>query len=147
MIAINTVLAATDFSVYSDAAVRYAMDLGRRFRAKVHLLHVVDQVALYATSLGSTALDFTSFQDRLEDDARARLEALVFADDRLKPPVDCTVFTASPTAATILEFAGDIRADVIVVGTHGRTGVKHLVLGSVAETIVRLARCPVLTVH
>ena len=143
MIALKTIVVATDFSAPSNTAVLYGLNFARTFGAKVHLLNVVDDVAVYATALG----DFGAFQTRLEDDARERLAALMTDADRANVEVESTVLTSSAMAYTVIGFARDVRADLIIVGTHGRTGLSHLAFGSVAEKVVRLADCPVLTVR
>jgi nucleotide-binding universal stress UspA family protein len=117
------ILVATDFSDEAEAAVRVAIDYARRLGAHLHILHV------YSTG----EVDVT----RLLADTAASA----------RPDVPVTVAsTGGDAAAEILRYAARQPIDLIVVGTHGRTGMSRLLLGSVAERVVRGARCPVLAV-
>ena len=137
---ITRILVPTDFSETSDRALDYAHLLARHFGASVHLLHVLPDVA------GPEA----SVQAFLADGAAERAEALADARASLRHR---SVGIASQEAlfgvadATIVAYASQARMDLIVMGTHGRTGVAHLLMGSVAERVVRTATCPVLTVR
>jgi nucleotide-binding universal stress UspA family protein len=86
-------------------------------------------------------------QSDIEDAARDRLTELLIDSDRSGPPTESAVLTSSSAAFAIVDYARDNEIDLIVVGTHSRRGLEHVVLGSVAEKIVRMAPCPVLTVH
>lgn len=137
----TTIVVPTDFSYASDAALGYARMLAARFGASLHLLHVVDE----AGSWSEVYAAIPDIRDRLSADAARRLEAMVAC---LPPPVQATsaVVCGSPVP-TIVKVAESKGADLIVMGTHGRRGMGHLLLGSVAERVVRLAPCPVLTVR
>jgi nucleotide-binding universal stress UspA family protein len=141
---ITRILVPTDFSVDADAAVRYALELARPFGARVHLLHVVDDP--FAAGMWSSeiyAADVAGLLADLKRDAGARL-------DRSVPPdaahVSREVRGGNPTRQ-ILDAARDHGADLIVMGTHGRTGIAHVVMGSVAERVLRHAPCPVLSLR
>jgi nucleotide-binding universal stress UspA family protein len=86
-------------------------------------------------------------QLEMEQEARTRLEALLDAEDRRDLHAEATVITSAAPAQTILAYATDHKIDLIVVGTHGRSGLARLFMGSVAQHVVRLAPCPVLTVR
>jgi nucleotide-binding universal stress UspA family protein len=121
---IRTLVFPTDFSDCSRHAATRAADVARHFGARVHVLHVDDPVASPTPA--------------------ARLAAAA-AD--LGPDLEVTTAMTSGVAAhAICAYAQRIAADLIVMGTHGRTGVSRAVLGSVAEAVVRHARCPVMTI-
>jgi len=145
MIALKTILVATDFSVEADAALSYGRALARTFDATLELLHVADNIYL---RLGSdTFIPPPELQSDLEQAASQQLDELLVDNDpsplRTKPIV---VVSSSPALA-IVEYARKASADLIVMGTHGRGTVAHLLMGSVAERVVRTAPCPVLTVR
>ena len=139
MKSIRTILHPTDFSAGSNAAFRYACDLARDYDAALIVLHTLDlgaPIAFEGELLPSAA-----------DELRAQAEKQL---DALSPPGPAVrlerVLREGPSSATIVDFAGEMKADVIVMGTHGRTGIGRLFLGSVAEEVLRKAPCPVLTV-
>jgi nucleotide-binding universal stress UspA family protein len=146
MITVRNILVATDFSELSDAALTYGRELADSFDATLHVLHVA--LNIYITTFGAEnyAAVAPSLQQRIEDDARRRLDEFIACDKR-GPTTIAAVLTSSSPALAIVDYARDHHIDVIVIGTHGRGGVAHLVMGSVAEPVVRLAPCPVLTVR
>jgi len=145
MVVLKNILVATDFSEPSGVALAYGRDLGRSSGATMHLLHVLQGVALgYGTELGFTLPDL---QADLEKASRRDLDNLLTADDRLTLKAVPIVETHANIAHGITEYARKHAIDLIIVGTHGRGAVKHLLVGSVAERVVRTAPCPVLTVR
>jgi nucleotide-binding universal stress UspA family protein len=86
-------------------------------------------------------------QTQIEEEARKRIEALVSDEDKKTLNARAAVVTSAGAAETIVQYASDHAIDLIVMGTHGRRGVDHLLMGSVAERVVRTAPCPVLTVR
>ena len=148
MISLKTILVATDFSEPSDAALRYGKDLARAYGASLHVLHVVDDLAV-RVSLAPMAVtpDLGTLQTELETGARQSLDRLLTDEDRRVLRAKPMLLTSSRPGDSILSYARDANADLIVIGTHGRTGVAHLFMGSVAERVARLAPCPVLTVR
>lgn len=146
MIALKKVLVATDFGEASDAALAYGRALARTFGATLHVLHVVDDVYV---RLGGDA--YAAVLPELQQDterlAKQRLAELVVDNDTPPLQTEPVVLTASATASAIVDYAASTNIDLIVVGTHGRTAVAHLLMGSVAERVVRTAHCPVLTVR
>ena len=146
---IRKILCATDMSPASEPAMRAAFDFGRRLDAIVYVLHIVEPPYRAVPWFTPAPLDqefMKALGDRHEEAALeelgktikgalpegARAEPLV----RIGTPVD-----------GVLAAAKDLDADLIVLGTHGRTGLAHLALGSVAERVVRAATIPVLTVR
>jgi nucleotide-binding universal stress UspA family protein len=137
----NKILVATDFSDGSDEALERAIELGMPSGATVEILHVIELSEEFP--FGTTYFDadygmlYTSVDKRLSDRA-ARVTAA---------GLRCTTkILEGGAVAEITKRGRDIDADLIVVGTHGRTGIAHAMLGSVAERVVRRASCPVLTV-
>jgi nucleotide-binding universal stress UspA family protein len=122
---IRNVLFATDYSAASQSAGRVASGMARTSRARLHVVHVVPPKIAPGLAM-----------DGLRD-AVARL------GDAVEPQI--ALLTGDPAAA-IVTYARDMAIDLIVIGTHGRTGVSRALLGSVAEHVVRTAPCPVLTV-
>jgi universal stress protein A len=141
MKAIRKILVALDFSEYSTQALQYAADLARRYDAKLELVTVFD-VNIYAMPDGIPMFAPGQFEQltaelkRLLEDAKR--DAL--AAGALQ--VETHLIEGNPSQA-ILRFASEAPVDLIVLGTHGRTGVKHWLLGSVAERVVQHAACPV----
>jgi nucleotide-binding universal stress UspA family protein len=146
MIAIRRVLAPTDLSNNSLPAVRYAAELAQKFGAELVLLNVVQDMVLVLPDAVMPTPVATPDLNEMVAAARSGL-AKVVADlnlDRLNPKTDVRI---GVPAAEIDAAAKDLKADLICVSTHGRTGLAHLLLGSVAEKIIRYAPCPVLVVR
>ena len=147
MIGINNILVATDFGEPAEAALRYGEELSRRFDAKLHVLTVVDDVAAHAVAASGLPDRLDDVQREIEADAWKSLQALVSEPDRSAYGVKLIALTSPSPAATILSYARDMGVDLIIVGTHGRHGLSHFFLGSVAQQVSRSADCPVLTVR
>jgi nucleotide-binding universal stress UspA family protein len=148
MIALKKILVATDFSELSAVALSYGCDLGRLFDAEVHVLHVVDDLGARLCGLpGGYAGDLGRLRADMEQTALEQIDARLETDSRHLLRTQSVVRTSLSPAETILAYARDAKIDCIVMGTHGRGGVAHLVMGSVAERVVRLAPCPVLTIR
>jgi nucleotide-binding universal stress UspA family protein len=156
MIAFKNVLVATDFSEASDAALAYGRALARSLGAALHVVHVVgnlNHLAFGAKDSVEDASPLPAIQQDLEIAARRQLNDLLAApennDERPMPVgrVLKSLISSNAPARAIVEYAGQEHIDLIVTGTHGRGAVAHLLLGSVAERVVRLAPCPVLTVR
>ena len=147
MIAIKNILAATDFSDVAEAALSYGRTLAEQFSATLHVVHVVEDIALRAVTADGFITVMPELQRELEEAARKQLDtALSRVPSRAPKPV-ARVVTSNTTAEAIVTYAREARVDLIVIGTHGRGGMSRLLLGSVAERVVRTAPCPVLTVH
>jgi nucleotide-binding universal stress UspA family protein len=146
MIRIKNVLVATDFSEPSMVALEYGRELARTYEANLHVLHIAEDLRWrYATDMSMALL--IEAQVDLEVSARARLDALISDEDRRQLHSRPVVQTAVSPAEAIVEYAKALDIDVIVMGTHGRSGIARVVLGSVTERVARLAPCPVLTVR
>ena len=144
MVIYEKILVPTDFSACSVEATRGAADLARRFDAGLTLVHAYDLLA-YALPDGFQLLP-QSERERLLEAFQVHLSlAQRQALDAGAPRVETKLLHGS-VARELIDFAREGGFDLIVMGTHGRTGVQHLVIGSVAERVVRLAPCAVLTV-
>jgi nucleotide-binding universal stress UspA family protein len=140
---IRKILVPTDFSECAAAAADAAVDLARRGDAELVLLHVIPPAALYYTGPGFAEMPF-DWRNAAESGAR---EGLANESRRLAWPKIHTVLREGIVHDVILEEARTRKVDLIVSGTHGRRGIAHALLGSVAERIVRLSPVPVLTVR
>jgi nucleotide-binding universal stress UspA family protein len=107
---------------------------------------VVDDLGSHGTPLAAPAVDLSRLQTELEAEARDKLQALLAGPLRESGALP-VVLTSSRPASAILSYAEDAKIDLIVAGTHGRSGFADLFMGSVAQQIVRMARCPVLTLR
>lgn len=140
---VRNILCPVDFSEASDDAVRYAAELAEQLQAKLFLLHSF-QLPVYAAQVGAP-LAPTDLIEGLPQQLQQQLDEL---RDRIATPglqIEGEVVEGVPYVK-ILEQAEAVDADLIVMGTHGRTGLAHLLIGSVAERVVRLSERPVLTV-
>ena len=143
---IKTILHPTDFSESSKHAMTYAISFAQEFQAKLVLLHVIEEIssALYFDMLQAPPL--TQLMVNIEKQARQALDEVLPPELRGKLPAEYILRKGVPFVE-ILHCAGQVKADMIVLGTHGRTGLKHALFGSVAEKVVRKAACPVLSVR
>jgi nucleotide-binding universal stress UspA family protein len=146
MLAPRNILAATDFSPASETALQYARELARAFGSTLHVVHVISEPFPEATSPAYSPEAGNTYQALL-DAAREQLHEIATARDLTNVALTEHLITSASPAMAILDCAKANNIDLIVVGTHGRTGVAHFLLGSVAEKVVRSAPCPVLTVR
>jgi nucleotide-binding universal stress UspA family protein len=138
MIFLEDILVATDFGPASDAALKYGRALAKQFGARLHLLHVAENNFLRARATDPHLM---------RTEITRRLDEQLTAEDRAERGARSILETSDDPAGTIVDHAASGDFDLIVMGTHGRTGLSHLLVGSVAERVVRTARCPVLTVR
>jgi nucleotide-binding universal stress UspA family protein len=132
----------------SAEAFEYARTLGRTFGARLHLLHVFETTGFVnAISANGYAAIIPDLFDDLIAEKRKQVEALLSREDLRRYRVKTTVRPAGSPAREIVSYAEAENIDLIVIGTHGRTGLAHVLLGSVAEAVVRHAGCPVITVR
>jgi nucleotide-binding universal stress UspA family protein len=146
MILMNAILVATDFGETSDAALIYGRNLARTFGARLHVLHVAENVSATAGQ-ELFAGDLSDLQADVVQTATAELYASMSDNDLTMLRATPVVRVSSNAANAIVEYAKEAHVDIIVVGTHGRGPVSHLLMGSVAEHVVRHAPCPVLVVR
>jgi nucleotide-binding universal stress UspA family protein len=146
MAKIRRILVPTDFSAASDAALVFARDLAGQFGASLELLHVFEDPFLSGAFVGDgTVMMPADLRQALETAAREQLASRHTAHAGSLPGSSAELVLGS-AAKGIVERAAETHADLIVMGTHGRSGLGHLLIGSVAERVVRTARVPVLTV-
>jgi universal stress protein A len=141
---INHILVPTDFSDAADAALTYALTLGQQVDAPVSLVHVFDDPDAMTVYSEQYIPMPPEMRERLLADIRQQLAERIARTGH--KDVTTEVLTGV-TAKAIVDGARDRHADLIVMGTHGRHGMAHLLLGSVAERVVRTAACPVLVVR
>lgn len=146
MIAITQIMVPTDFSEASEAALAYARAFATCFGGSLHLVHVVEDLVALSWGADTYISALPRIREEVEADAVSRLEALLPADDPLREGARIVLLTGNPFVE-IVRYAREHDVDLIVMGTHGRGPVAHMLLGSVAEKVVRKAHCPVLTVR
>jgi nucleotide-binding universal stress UspA family protein len=140
MLPIKTILCPADFSEPSQQAYRAACVTARRYSARIIVVHVLPEPRYVYCEFGTGAMDWEFVEREVCESLRA-----IYPPDR-RIAVEHRV-CRGPAAAEILVLARTQKADLIVMGTHGRTGIRRLLLGSVAEAVLRRAPCPVLTVR
>ena len=148
MIVLKKVLVATDFSEPSDAALVYGRELAFTFGAQLVVAHVAENTLTrgFGGGDGFVFVD-PALQRSVEARAHRQLETLISDEDREQLYAAAVVLTSNAPAHAITEYAKEAAVDLIVLGTHGRGAVAQLLMGSVAERVVRTAPCPVLTVR
>ena len=147
MIALKKILVATDFSEPSDAALAYGRELARTFGASLTVLHIADNILTRAYGADGIVLADPELQREIETSAQRQVDAVLFDEDRQELGAVGLVITSNSPPAAIVTYARDASIDLIVMGTHGRGAIAQLLMGSVAERVVRIAPCPVLTVR
>jgi nucleotide-binding universal stress UspA family protein len=145
MVVVRHILCPVDFSETSRGALHYAVDLAHRYDAALTLLHVY-QPPGFTLPEGMVVAGAESFAD-LQRDIESALRAWRDEAERLSGRAVATATAMGSTYPEICRYASDNHVDLVVIGTHGRTGIAHALLGSTAEKIVRHAHCPVLTVR
>ena len=141
---IKRILCPTDFSAIAEKAVEYAVFLASSHNAELQLLHVVDYLHGFDNYL---ILSMTPHEisERMEKHANEDLSEVV---NQIKESVKTEKAVRHGKASVqIIKMAREMKADLIVMGSHGRTGLSHVIIGSVAEAVVRHAYCPVLVVR
>ena len=139
-------LVPTDFSPTSEIAFNYALDLAEREGASIHLLHAIEDATFAAAYPDGLYVELPGLREQLIAEGRRRLEEAV-RKCAASDVAATTQVVVGPPASSITAEANERGSDLIVMGTHGRSGFAHLVLGSVAERVLRTAQCPVLTVR
>jgi len=142
---INNVLFPTDFSDLSVAALPLAMDLAAKYGAKLHCLYVVEEPQIYSSlEMGSVAIPTSG---ELKESAQTRMEK--FSQELLadSPHGRSSKVVVGHAATEVVNYANEIGADMIIMATHGYSGVKHVMLGSTTEDVLRHSSCPVLSVR
>lgn len=147
MLNVKNILVASDFSDCSESALRYGRELAHRFGARLHVLHVLEVPPLQLVGTEALVTISPELRVEIEAEARAKLERLVTPEDRRTLRAVTAIRDRQTPTEAITRYAAAENIDLIVLGTHGRQGFSHLIMGSVAEKVVRSAPCPVLTVR
>jgi nucleotide-binding universal stress UspA family protein len=140
---IENIIAPIDFSIYSKNAADYAISIAENFKAQVNFIHVIEKEihpSFYASGVESIFQIDTGLQDRVIQNMQGFLEEQLNSD--IKPRF---MVKEGRAHREIVEYAKEEKADLIVISTHGLTGLEYLLLGSTTEKVVRWASCPVLT--
>jgi nucleotide-binding universal stress UspA family protein len=145
MIDLHRILVPTDFSKHSDNALTYAAAFAEKFHAELYLLHVVQDLSVFVPE-AAIAVPSMPPVEQLTAAVRETLERVIEKNKLRRFTVHAEVREGSPFYE-IIRFAKEQEIDLIILGTHGRSGLAHVLLGSVAEKVVRKAPCPVLTVR
>ena len=145
MVTINRILCAIDFSEHSRRALDHAVAIARWYEASVTVVYVFSPAPVAAVGPGMTAFQPIVLTDLDYERLRNDVQSFAAAEGAPGVAID-TVLREGFPATEIVAAARDLQADLIVLGTHGRSGVERLFLGSVAERVLRRAPCPVLTV-
>ena len=147
MLALKKILCPVDFSDLSLNALRSAVDLAHTFQAELHLLHVFEGYDTLSLNPEVALTPMPGWLLKLREVCHEKLAALPSADLAARCPALVRVHREGPAIREILDYATHHGIDLIVLATHGRTGLKHLLMGSVAENVVRSSTCPVMTIR
>ncbi len=142
---IKKILVPIDFSDYSKSALKYAVNFCKNFNAEMILIYVVEPV-IYPPDFSMGQIAIPSVNAEWDERARQELDKLAKEEIPDSVPVKTIIKTGKPFLE-IIENAGELDVDLIIIATHGRTGVEHILFGSTAEKVVRKAPCPVLTLR
>lgn len=142
---INKILVPVDFSDYSKAALKYAVNFSKMFSAELILVYVIEPVVYPPDfSMGQIAIPSVTS----EFDERAKEELTKLAKDEIPQEIKVkTVLKTGKPFVEIIDTATEVDVDLIIIATHGHSGVEHILFGSTAEKVVRKAPCPVLTLR
>ena len=144
-IRLQKILLPTDFSNYSAAATKYACELATKFDAELHILHTLETHLVSTPNFGM-GLDLPKYVSESKTAAQKSLTSVLDPAWSAGRTVVKAIVEGSPKAE-IIQYARKHNIDLIVLATHGRSGLAHVLMGSVAESVVRTASCPVLTVR
>ena len=141
---IASVLVPVDFSDCAKKALQYAIPFARQFGATIHLVHVVPMNYFVGSEFG--AIDFPLMEADLKKSAEKQLGEFAAREIGPEVPAETEVRAGQPVQELVAA-ARQHETDLIIISTHGRTGLRHVFMGSVAENVVRYAPCPVLIVR
>ncbi len=144
-IALRKILVPIDFSDYSKKALHYAVPFARQFNAKIYLLYVVEPT-IYPADFSFGQIGMPNVENELRTKGEQELQELIKNEIKNAVPSEALVKVGLPFVE-VVSFAKDEKIELIIVATHGHSGVEHVLFGSTAEKIVRKAPCPVLVVR
>jgi universal stress protein A len=138
------ILCPVDFSQFTQEVVNYALDLAKKYGAVVHIMHVVPNMT-YFTPYESflTPENLIAIEKNIQDEVERNFAKLLKNDT---VPTKTVIKTGVPFVE-IIDYAKSESIDLIVMGTHGHTGLEHILIGNVAEKVVRKSPCPVMTIR
>ena len=142
---IKKVLVPIDFSDYSKSALKYAVNFAKSFNAEIILVYVVEPV-IYPPDFSMGQIAMPSITTEWYDRAKDELQKLAKSEIKEIANVKTIIKTGKPFVE-IIETAKEENIDLIIIATHGHSGVEHILFGSTAEKVVRKAPCPVLTLR
>ncbi len=140
----KNILMTTDLSPYSLSAKDISLSLARKYRAKLYLLYVIDEMIF--VELEPYGIAYQDIQVTHREQAEQKLKEIVSGEEWKDIRCEPVIITGNPFVE-IIRFAKEKQIDVIVIGTHGRSGLSHILFGSTAERVIRKAPCPVLSVR
>ncbi|MFC2134792.1 universal stress protein [Bacteroidota bacterium] len=145
MSAIEKILVPIDFSDYSISALKYAIGFAKHFEAKIFLVYVVEPM-IYPADFSMGQVSIPSMDVDMTERAKGELESLAKSEIGNDLDVEIIIKVGKPFIE-INETAAETDVDLIIIATHGHTGVEHILFGSTAEKVVRKAPCPVMTLR
>lgn len=143
----RNILTPTDFSASADAALGHAVQFADRFDATLHLLHAVNELDAAWYGLSEAGGGAPRLQKRIQSEAQDRLYELIPRSAKLDVRTEVAQQLNFEVADAIEDYVAEHAVDLVVMGTHGRRGIGRLVLGSVANKLIRRSSCPVVTVQ
>lgn len=146
MLPFKKILCPTDFSEPACRAIRAAGELAEKFSSELILMHVVGPVPVLETPTGLAGFDVAAYQKELSNSAESSLQLRL--EEHIPKSVSSRALVIHGEAAhEIVRVANEEGVDLIVLSTHGESGWRHRIFGSVFEKVIRMAECPVLTIH
>jgi len=142
---IKRILVPIDFSEHSKNALKYAIPYAVQFKARLDLLYVVEPT-IYPADFSFGQVGFPNIEEELRKRGDEELNALLRNEIKGRVPAQAAVRTGKPFYE-IYEYARENNVDLIIIATHGHTGVEHIIFGSTVEKVVRKSPCPVLVVR
>lgn len=141
----KNILVPIDFSDYSKQSLKYALDFAAHFKAKLHLIYVVEP-SVYPPDLSIGQITLPNINKEMTSRAEKELQKLI--DQEMKNSVEIDkIVTVGKPFVEIIDAAKETDADLIIISTHGHSGIEHILFGSTAEKVVRKAPCPVLSLR
>ncbi len=141
----KNILLPTDFSLGSEEAFEHAKDIAKSMGAKIHLLNVIHPV-VYPTGLDLAHESLINLEDNLEKASKANLEKVAKRLKDLGIESKSTILMGKPSDQ-IMEYSKKFDIDLVVIATHGSSGLERFIFGSTTEKVIRKVECPVLVVH
>ncbi|PKL83815.1 MAG: hypothetical protein CVV24_03185 [Ignavibacteriae bacterium HGW-Ignavibacteriae-3] len=145
MLNLKNIIVPTDFSKVSATEFKYAKDFAEKMGATIHLINVMEKIPPFL-QYGATNSSAAEEAEKAEQKCRERLEEIAeeIRDDSMLNIIP--VFRKGIDYEEIISYSKEVKGDMIIIATHGRTGIFHTLLGSVAEKVIRYSNCPVLVI-